>query len=95
MSASEDAKIRAIADDWAAEARENFMDGYRQGKARCESPIERVLFAALLSMAGLKVLRFTGAEIWADAFMCADTIDVASCDLYKTVQKQEREKGTE
>ena len=44
-------------------------------------------------MAGLKVLRFTGAEIWADAFMCADTIDVATVELYKTVQKQEREKG--
>ncbi len=179
MSASEDAKIRAIADDWAAQAREHFMVNYDLGKGSCESPIERVLFAALccltlryeyepdqpwdlsehpyepstnkkngiwlyhqakildyrvdfllevwwkkqvqliviecdghdfhertkkqvahdrsrdreMTMEGLKVLRFTGAEIWADAIMCADTIDVASLDLYRTVQKQERERA--
>lgn len=179
MSASEDAKIRAIADEWAAAARENFMESYTLEKTRCESPIERVLFAALwclvmqncdeidqpwafsfrpyhpatdkkdgiwlyqqakilnyrvdfllevwwkkqvrlivvecdghdfhertkeqaahdrsrdreMTLAGFKVLRFTGAEIWADAIMCADTIDVATVELYKTVQRQERERA--
>ncbi len=181
MSASEDAKIRAIADQWAAEARENFMINYELGKGLCESPIERVLFAALcctifryeygpdqpwdmseqpyepstnkkngiwlyhqakildyradfllevwwekqvqliviecdghdfhertkeqaardrsrdreMTMGGFKVLRFTGAEIWADAIRCADQIEDASRELYRTVQKQEREKGKE
>ena len=177
MSASEDAKIRAIADDWAAAAREDFMDGYTRENGRCESPIERVLFAALwcivmrerdepeqpwgfpdqpyepasekrdgkwlypqakvlkyrvdflievwwkkqvqliviecdghdfhertkeqaahdksrdreMTLAGFKVLRFTGAEIWADAITCADQIDEATYELYITVNQQERE----